>query len=331
VIGLSQASGEINLELLIDLAKQGLPGDDPVVRLHLYEIFLHIRPIDRSKWESASSSRNALYWSWVHKYFAGRENWVELDFPGDGVVKKVFGLADNETMAQIHGDLARTPSSLFSELSLGASDAEIRPHMRRLERLLYVFSCLNAAYSYTQGFNDLACPLYHIAMRAHRAMGNPDDAGEAAAFFLLQNLITGTGMGDLFTMAQDLDSVASKFDLIREMTKSVDPKLADHIFARLGIAPLQFAFGWVSVLFSELYSIEPLLVLWDRFLLKQSDIVAFAMAIAAAHLIEASPRLLAAKNFPEMMGCLSSIRDLDPYVVIAQAEDLWAQYISSDR
>jgi hypothetical protein len=67
VIGLSQASGEINLELLIDLAKQGLPGDDPVVRLHLYEIFLHIRPIDRSKWESASSSRNALYWSWVRK------------------------------------------------------------------------------------------------------------------------------------------------------------------------------------------------------------------------------------------------------------------------
>jgi hypothetical protein len=330
VIGLSQASGEVNLELLIDLAKQGLPGDDPVVRLHLYEILLRVRPLDRSKWESTLSSRSSLYWSWVGKYFANRENWLDLDFLAEGVTRKAFGLTDNDTMSQIHGDLARTPSIPFARLHLGATDAEIRPHMRRIERLLYVFSCLNAAYSYTQGFNDLAIPMYHIAIGAHRAMGNSDDAGEAAAFFLLQNLITGTGMGDLFTMAQDMDSVASKFDLIKDMTKSVDSKLYDHIFVRLQIAPLQFAFSWVSVLFSELYSMESLLVLWDRFLLKESDIVAFAMAIAAAHLLEARAGLLAGKNFAEIMSCLSGIRDLDPSVVIALAEDMWSRYIASE-
>jgi hypothetical protein len=71
-------------------------------------------------------------------------------------------------------------------------------------------------------------------------------------------------------------------------------------------------------------------VLWDTFLLKESNIVAFAMAIAAAHLLEARAALLAGKNFPEIMESLSRIRDLDPSVVIALAEDMWSLYIASE-
>jgi hypothetical protein len=147
VIGVGETSGVVKVDLLIDLAKQGLSNTDPVVRLYLYELILHIRPPDRAKWESSSSSRNALYWGWVGKYFAAAADWLERTFTEDGVTQKDFGLSDNETMAQIHGDLSRTPDADFAEVGLGGSEAEIRPHMRRLERLLYVFSCLNAAYS----------------------------------------------------------------------------------------------------------------------------------------------------------------------------------------
>jgi hypothetical protein len=328
VIAPHETTGLVKIDLLIDLAKQGLPNSDPLIRLYLYELILHIRPVDRLKWDSASSARSTIYWNWVSQHFATAKDWLDRAFADEGVTERNFGLQDNETMAQIHGDLARTPTEQFTALHLGATDDEIRPHMRRIERLLYIFSCLNTAYSYTQGFDGLAFPLYYIAVSAHRQLGHSDDAGEASAFFLLQNLITGTGLGDLFTMEQDFDSVASKFDLIKEMAALADPPLADHLFTKLALTPLQFAFPWVSVMFHDLYTIDALLIVWDRFFLKESNIVEFGMAIAAAHLIEARVELLARKSFSDLLDFLHHIKGCDPAPIIARAEDMWARYIT---
>jgi hypothetical protein len=328
VVGVHESAGEVKINLLMDLAKQGLPQNDPISRLYLWELFLHVRPIDRSKWEATLNSRNTMYWSWVSKYFANVTDWLSREFAAEGVTAKEFGLTDNETMAQIHGDLIRIPNTQFTEVDLGATDDDIRPHLRRIARILYVFSCLNAAYSYTQGFDSLLFPVYSIAIDAHRKLGHNDDLGEASAFYLLQNLITGTGLGDLFTMDQDFDSVASKFDLIKPMVNLVDPTLSEFLFKKLNIAPLQFAFPWVSVLFRDLYQIEPLLTLWDRVFLKESNVVEFAMAIAGAQLIESRAVLMTKKSFAEVMDFVGTIANCDPVAIIARAEDMWVQFVA---
>jgi hypothetical protein len=328
VVGVHESTGDVKISLLMDLAKQGLPQNDPISRLYLWELFLHVRPIDRSKWESTLSSRNSMYWSWVSKYFANASDWLSREYADGDVTTKEFGLSDDETMAQIHGDLIRVPDSQFAEVQLGETPADIRPHLRRIERILYVFSCLNAAYSYTQGFDSLLFPIYSIAMDAHRQLGHSDDLGEASAFYLLQNLITGTGLGDLFTMDQDFDSVASKFDLIKPMVNLADQILCEFLFKKLNVVPLQFAFPWVSVLFRDLYAIEPLLTLWDRVFLKESNVVEFAMAIAGAHLIESRDVLLTKKSFPEVMDFLAAVANCDPVAIIARAEDMWVQFVA---
>jgi hypothetical protein len=328
VVGVRETTGEVKIGLLTDLAKQGLPANDPVIRLFLWELFLHVRPIDRSKWESTIASHNSMYSAWVDKYFENAKDWIEREFSTAGVTTKLFGLTDNETMAQIHGDLIRTPNTQFEEVGLGSADADIRPHIRRIERILYVFSCLNSAYSYTQGFDGLVFPIYAITMSAYRELGLTDDMGEASTFYMFQNVITGTGLGDLFTMDHDLESVASKFDLVKEMVNIADPHLCEYLFKKLNLSPLEFAFPWVSVLFRELYAIEPLLTLWDRVFLKQSNVIEFAMAIAAAHLIEARTGLLAKRTFTEAMDFLRQIGHADPVAIIARSEDMWAQYIS---
>lgn len=330
VIGIGQTTGEVPIGLLTDLAKQGLASIDPVVRLHLWELFLHVLPLDRTKWQMSMEQRQSMYHVWVEKYFANAKNWLDLDFPVAEVKIRDFGLEDDDVMAQIHGDLIRTPYSSFAEIGLGSTHEEVRPHMRRIERILYIFSCLNAAYNYTQGFNELAFPMYHVAILASKQMNLSDDFGEACAFFLLQNLITGTGLGDLFTMEHDFDSVASKFDLIKEMMKIVDIQLHNHMFIKLNLTPLQFAFSWVSVLFYQLYSIDGLLTLWDRFLLKESNIVEFGMAIGAAHLVERREDLLK-MSFSQIMDHLHNLKDFDPATIIARAEDIWVQYLSMNQ
>lgn len=329
IINIEENTSEVNLDLLIDLAKQGLPKDDLVIRLFAWEIFLHVRPLDRSKWESQSKAQFEMYWKWVSKYFENNSDWISRDFPDTDIKIKEFGLTDNETMSQIHGDLIRTPTETFIEIGLGETKDLINPHMRRIERILYIFSCLNAAYSYTQGFNELAIPIYNVAIHAHNRLGHNDDVGEAASFFLLQNLITGTGLGDLFTMDQDFDSVSSKFDMIKSMIKVVDMELYNHLFVKLNSSPLQFAFSWVSVLFCQLYHVDALLILWDRFLLKENHIVEFAMAIAAAHLVDQRDLILKS-SFYDLLENLNNMIDLDPATIIARAEDIWAQYVQTE-
>ena len=326
VIGVGKDTGDVQMGLLIDLAKQGVPND-PVVRWYLWELALHVLPPDRSKWESSTSSRHSLYWQWVEKYFENASNWLEMELPSGEVKVREFGLANDEVMSLIHGDLVRTPNTKFAELGVGETDEEIRPHMRRIERLLFVFSCLNAAYNYTQGFNELAYPMYHVALFAARAQGLGDDYAEAAAFFLLQNLITGTGLGDLFTMDQDCESVDAKFDIIRQMTKIVDAQLYKHLFVDLGMNPLQFAFPWVSVLFCDMYDLSSLLLLWDRFLLKENNILGFAMAIATAQLVDRRATLLKS-SFADAMDACNNFRDLDAPAIVARAEDVFSQFVS---
>ena len=325
-IDITSQTGEVNIDLLIDLAKQGLPSNNLILRLYVWEIFLHIRSLDRSKWATNDDFQSKMYWNWVSKYFDNCGDWLEKEFPDSDVKVTNFGLSDNEIMTQIHGDLVRTPIEYFSEIGLASNDDEVKVHMRRIERILYIFSCLNATYSYAQGFNELIFPLYYVAINAHRMLGNDDDIGETKAFFLLQNLLTSTGLGDLFTMDQDFDGVSSRFDVIQKMLKIVDVELYNYMFVKLTISPLQFAFSWVSVLFKELYPINDLLILWDRFLLKESNIVEFGMSIATAHLIELRKQLLQS-SFSDIMDHLHNIKNLDPTIIIARAEDIWAQYL----
>ena len=182
----------------------------------------------------------------------------------------------------------------------------------------------------TQGFNELAFPIYSVSIRAIRSLGLSDDEAEFHAFFLLQNLITGTGLGDLFMMDQDFESVVSKFDIIPQMLKIVDSNLHNHLFNNVHASPIQFAFSWVSVLFSQIFEIEPLLFLWDRFLLKKNHILEYGMAIATAHLICGREKILNC-SFSEIMSCLQNFRDFDVGIIITRAEDIWSQYIENTQ
>lgn len=326
---INQTEGTVNLQLVIDIAKQGVPDSDPVLRFYLWQILLNIIPCDRSKWDSAVQQHIQQYQSWENHYFSNVPDWLTTDISDDSEIRvKHFGLDSDTIMATIHGDLSRTPSDSFVQLGLCTEDNNVIPFVRRIERILYIFSSLNATYSYTQGFNELSVTIFHVVHAASKQVGIDLDTVESISFFMLQNLITGTGLGDLFTMAEDFDSVASQFSTIPKMTKIADKELYDFLFVKLKINPLQFAFSWVSLLFSQIYDIEPLLTLWDRFLVKESNILDFAMAMATAHLIEEKSNIIS-KNYIELMDYLQELHNLDHSKIISRSEDVWSQYIAA--
>ena len=324
VIEPTSTEGSVNISLLFDIAKQGIPFEDHLSRFYYWEIALMILPKERAEWHKVCSRNAELYSKWLIKYFSNVEDWVNrpMNESEAEVRVKEFGLSDNNTMEQIHGDLVRTPDSQFYEM--GFKDDEIVKHKRRIERILYIFSCFNA-YSYVQGFNELIIPIYYVSIMANRLLGNNDDIAEACAFQIFQNLMIGTGLGDLFTL-QDFASVMTKFDLIKEMCKITDKELFNNLFAiQNAPQPCDFAFSWVSLLFTQIYNINNLIMIWDRLLSKESNIVEFGMAIATAHLILLKPEITNV-NSNIMLKKIHEIHDMDPSAIIAISEDIMSRF-----
>ncbi|KAH0792852.1 TBC1 domain protein [Histomonas meleagridis] len=328
VIDPHNPTGEVNLELLIDLSKQGIPNNDQVSRFFFWELVLRIIPKDRSRWEYVVTSKSTLYWSWVEKYFSNFQDWIDLPIEKAEVKRKSFGLSSDDIMSEIHGDLTRMPNSQYLEFGFPLN--EFSQHIRRIERILYIFSCLNSTYSYTQGFNEIVIPIYYVSMTANRLMGKNDNDGEFHAFYIFQNLIIGAGLGDIFLLTQNLDSIVSKFHLIETMCQIADGSLYKRLFkSDKPLVPAQFAFSWISLLFAQNFTLQNLLIVWDRILIKEFNVIEFAMAIAVAQLIESKQNLMNAKNSNKLLNDVQNIRDLDPPTILARAEDVWDQYNSS--
>lgn len=325
VLNIHSKEGLINIGLLTDLVKRGIPLDDHVSRLYIWQIFLHCLPPDRSKWQEIIDLRESQYMIWSKDNFEGEPNWSDQVFPPGDQKYKNFNLKNNSVMAEIHGDIIRTPDTLFSAYGLGSCIEEIQHYMRRIERILYIFSIFNAAYTYTQGFHEIMIPIYHVALMGGKVLGFDEDTIESWAFALFQNLITVTGVGDLSTMNLDMNSITTRFKKIPEMTKIADQELYKYMFTSVKFVPMQFAYSWVSVLFQHLYIPDDLIVLWDRLFIKDTALIDFAMAIATAQLVEGRA-IIIDTPFAEVMNFLHKMRDFDPSTILTIAEDIYSQY-----
>jgi hypothetical protein len=326
ILLINEDKGEINMELLRDYASQGVPDNDIRLRYYLWQVLLHVLPTDRTKWDSHINQRNAQYWVWVKSCF-GDEDWLQKDFSSETTVKK-FGLRNDGVMMQIYGDVIRMPDSMFIDSKVADTIDEVKIQTKRIQRMLYVFSCLNSAYGYTQGFNEIIMPLFQVVASVHKLTKTSMEMTESITFFLFQNLITGTGLGDLFTMEQDFESVSSRFSIINQMVKLYDKELFDSVFSKQEVDPLQYAFSWVTLLFTQIYSGNQLFYLWDKFLLKKINILEYAMAIAAAHLIELKPRLMG-HNFGGVLEVLHNMEPQDVTRITVIAELVWSQYLQN--
>ena len=74
--------------------------------------------------------------------------------------------------------------------------------MQEMQRLLFVFSKLNAGLQYVQGMNELVAPLYMV-LRGDPAQSEDAQHAEADAFFCFVNLLTTSEMRDLYCKSLD--------------------------------------------------------------------------------------------------------------------------------
>jgi hypothetical protein len=199
-------------------------------------------------------------------------------------------------MRPIRIDVARL-SRYFRSLSDDPDEA--RQHVRRIERVLYLFSVSSSASGYRQGHHEILAPLYYVAVQGGCEFGLGMDVREAIAFFLLHALINGTVVGDFFLTDQSLCRTATVCEKSARILKVVDAELSRQMEMN-GVETILFAFAWITVLFSQTYRLPQLLRLWDFLFSEVDKLEQNLTCLIVAHLVTLRGRLIG-KNFTQML------------------------------
>jgi hypothetical protein len=286
------------------------PADD---RTLAWLILIGVYPPRPADWPNTMREKHTAYWDLVS--FVGINDWETRSFPAH-YPSEDYGLKSNSLMAIIHGDIVRT-GRLMNFLdhrpipnTEPTDDADslffFQEHLRRLERILYVFATLNPGLHYMQGFNELLAPFYYVMNKSLATFFDNDiTVVESMSFHLFQELMTKTGIAEFYT-TQDKSSII--LHQVREFEHTIARHLprAWSVIQALRIHPLFYSLRWFTLLFAQEHDLPTLLMVWDSLWAHFPELVPYAFCMAVGH-ISAVESKLTEKNYAVTISTLQNL------------------------
>jgi hypothetical protein len=315
----------INRARIKELCSAGLSECPVEDRCIAWLVLLEVFPANPLEWPNKRALLVDTYQTFVREF--GVSDWHEKEIP-DHVTPRYFSLTNDRVMWTIHADVCRTlqhiaffPPDCEAEDAGSFLGAHIH-HMRRIERILYIFASVNPTLSYLQGFNELCAPLYFVNNAALHYLGDDPDEAEALSFACLNNLINGTEVNSFYTTMDNSSIIRHKMnrfvDLMRVHLPEVQAVLDAH-----EIHPLQYCFKWFSLLFAQEHQQPTLLIIWDSLFAHYEDLMNYVSYVTIAHIEELKPKLLAPCTFAELMEGLQRPRVRNIFEVLKRADDFY--------
>jgi hypothetical protein len=202
----------------------------------------------------------------------------------------------------IHLDSVR----LSRYINLLSEDEETRQqHIRRIERVLHVFSRYTSPIGYSQGFHELLAPFYYVVVTGGTALDLSIDLCESISYFLLHALINGAQIGDLFLTDLIISSLTVMCENATKMLKGFDSGMATLLETK-NITFLMFAIPWITILFAQAYHLPQLLQLWDFLFSDLPNIRVNMTALIVAHVVSRK-NIWHGRTFAQMMTVLANV------------------------
>jgi hypothetical protein len=295
------------------LSAIGLDSYSAEDRCLAWLVMLGIYPKCAAEWPSTMLRLNTEYWELVQ--YSGVSHWhtkvVPVHFPSEE-----YGLPKNEIMGIIHGDIVRTGRLAFFLPPLPIPGTEpssdedvlhdIQEHIRRLERVLYVFSTLHVGLSYMQGFNELVTPFYYVLLKCLGTLfRNEINFVESLTFHLFQELLTKTELAEFYTTQDKSSFILHRVGQFEDLLARHLP-VAAGIIKSLRIHPLFYCLRWFTLLFAQEHDLPTLLAIWDSLFAHFAKFVdyLYCMAIGQIHEIE---RKLDKANYAQTIQALQNL------------------------
>ena len=204
-------------------------------------------------------------------------------------------------MALIHSDISRMSRQIFflNPLPLDVSAKEEEEaeasaenahelmlicreqHMRRIERILYIFSMFNKQTSYMQGFNELIMPFYFVVTKSIDLLKGDYDIAETLVFNLFVWLMTNRDFADIYE-TENASAIMTYLSSYEELMKKHIPN-AYNVISTLKLHPYMYSLRWFSLLFAQEHELPFLLGIWDVILAKYDILSTYVKYLALGH------------------------------------------------
>ena len=301
----------------------GLKIIHPSDRAIAWEMLMGMIPRDPSQWETKHNSFYSQYVELIKVFqMENFDNLTEENSNQD------FGLEDNNLMKSIDGDMMR---SLHHLIYLPLTDKDnivfhknkISPyikHIRRMERVLYIFGQLNKNFGYMQGFSELICPIYFVFTSAIEIFDNNLFNVEAITFFCFQQLFGATELSEVYSSKENSYIITLLDDFLKLLAKH-NPKISKNL-KRLSIDPINFALRWFTLLFAQDYQMQDLILIWDSLFAHFPYIVQYILYIGIGH-IKMIESKLTSHDESEVITNIQKRYTVNIQKLLKLADDYW--------
>lgn len=196
---------------------------------------------------------------------------------------------DEKLINCIKSDIKRSKHQLYYLINRDGNkcrtldeEMELEAHMKRIERILFIFAKVNPKLSYIQGFNELIIPIYYVMHSAINIFFENIDYVEAISYEAFQFLFISSDLKDFFNINLSLcENKISPFDqlLNRQLPKTYKK------LKLLNIKSIQYAYKWFNIMFSQEHSLLNLLPLWDSLFAHLNNLSLFEYCIGVARIM----------------------------------------------
>ncbi|KAK8870979.1 hypothetical protein M9Y10_008892 [Tritrichomonas musculus] len=292
-------SGEIHFKKIHDLANKGFDQMTAEDRTLAWLVLLHIYPLIPNQWGDRFDQVVDPYLNYMDEFKLN--DWHLRSFPSQISLEMINSdLEDPQQMVTINIDIMRMNRCIqFFKFS----DEEDCPegvdpmyfyhmeHVRRIERILYIFSKTMLEFGYIQGMNEIAFIFYYVY---HLTLPIFKDKMENVESFVYQSLVSLfklTNIGHLYLISKNATSVIEALKPFSAIIEEQLPELSRYL-QRLNIQPVLYSFQWFSIMFTQKHDIPEVLPIWDSLLAHLDCFLEYEFYIGLAHLAVINNRLL---------------------------------------
>lgn len=319
--------GKVDEPKIRALCAEGLSECPPEDRCIAWLVLLGVYPSDPLTWKEVRDDLFKTYRDFCDLF--GVADWHTKHFKAN-VQKKALEVKDCSKMHVIHNDIVRTGRHIFflppGEVVEPYETACLAPfaeHMRRLERILYIFSECNRTLSYMQGFNELLPVLYYVNYQAPQLFDDDPLMIEAISFACLQQLLTTTEINVLYTTQDQSSLILYKMQVFQDILKKHSPESFETL-QKLNIQPLLYSFRWFNLLFAQEYELPVLLIIWDTLLAHHDNLLEYAFYFGVASIMSKSD-FLDVHDFAKTLTNLQNLKVSNVFVTIKRAKEMYQE------
>lgn len=326
----SPTNEPIDKNLIRQYCEIGLSECPTEDRCIAWLVLLGVFPDYAIEWPQKRDQIIDTYFAFVHDL--GLDEWPKRRFDRSTVHCEDFDVPNQKLMYLIYIDIFRSERKFyfFPPTDIQEGDPDDRysffiPHIRRLERILYVFGSLNVSLYYMQGFNELIAPLYYAIVCAKQLFDDNLDNVEAITFQCFQQLMSSSSIQEFYMTQDDSSIIHNRMKIYQSKFTKVLPE-ATRTLNYLGIEPIQYAYKWINLLFAQEHPMPTLLIVWDSLFAHFDDLMNYVYYVSISRVYECADKL-DKNDFTSSLELLQHIDIPNIYKVLKRAN----QFYNNDK